>query len=276
MSAEKLPLPLWQPTQEHIQNSNMYQFMSSVAQKHRQPLSNYSELYQWSITDPKAFWSDIWSYTEIRASKTWDAVLTDPDAFPGASWFSAARLNFAENLLRNRTDKIALISRLENGQRTIVTYAELYNQVAQCAAAMRSMGVTVGDRVAGFMPNVSQVIVAMLATTSIGAIWSSCSPDFGINGVMDRFGQIEPKLLFGCTGYYYNGKTIDSMPQLQEICDKINSIQKLVLVPIIEHKSDIANHKTVLFNDFLITKNTPELAFEQLPFDHPLYIMYSS
>jgi acetoacetyl-CoA synthetase len=276
MSTEKLPLPLWQPTQEQIQNSNMYQFMSSVAQKHRRPLNDYSELYQWSITDPEAFWSDIWSYTEIRASKKWDVVLTDPEAFPGATWFSAARLNFAENLLRNRTNKTALISRLENGQRTVMTYAELHNQVAQCAAAMRAMGVTVGDRVAGFMPNVSQTIIAMLATASIGAIWSSCSPDFGINGVMDRFGQIKPKLLFGCTGYYYNGKTIDSMPQLQEICDKIKSIQKLVLVPIIEFKSDIANHKTILFNDFLITKETPELAFEQLPFDHPLYIMYSS
>ena len=241
------------------------------------PSANYDEFHQWSVDNSESFWAEVWDYTEIKASVDWNSVLTNADQFPGATWFAGARFNFAENLLRNRSDRIAIVGRLENGSRTTLSYGQLYEQVEQCAAAMRSVGVECGDRVAGFMPNVAQTVVAMLATTSIGAIWSSCSPDFGINGVMDRFGQIKPKLLFGCNGYYYNGKTIDSTATLQQICDKIDSIEQLVVVPVIEQLADLSAHgKAVLFNDFLITHNTPELVFEQLPFNHPLYIMYSS
>ncbi len=275
MSDGLLPAPLWQPTEERINQSNMGRFQRAVAQQTGLPISDYESLYQWSVDNPEAFWASLWQHTEVRASKPFHRVLSNAAQFPGASWFEGARLNFAENLLRVRSNKVALISRLENGQRTTTTYLELYQQVAQCAAAMRAMGVVCGDRVAGFMPNISQTVVAMLAATSIGAIWSSCSPDFGINGVMDRFGQIKPKLLFGCNGYFYNGKIIDSTATLAQICDNIDSIEQLVVVPMVDLNNSPPNG-SLLFEDFLITENTPELIFEQLPFDHPLYIMYSS
>lgn len=268
---------LWQPSQEQINKTNLHQFIGVVSEKLSLHSANYDEFHQWSVDNSESFWAEVWDYTEIKASVDWNSVLTNADQFPGATWFAGARFNFAENLLRNRSDRIAIVGRLENGSRTTLSYGQLYEQVEQCAAAMRSVGVECGDRVAGFMPNVAQTVVAMLAATSIGAIWSSCSPDFGINGVMDRFGQIKPKLLFGCNGYYYNGKTIDSTATLQQICDKIDSIEQLVVVPVIEQLADLPAHgKAVLFNDFLITHNTPELVFEQLPFNHPLYIMYSS
>jgi len=277
MSVGESSPALWRPSQEQIKSTNLHQFIGMVSEKLSLPSANYDEFHQWSVDNPEHFWAEVWDYTGIKASVDWNSVLTNADQFPGATWFAGARFNFAENLLRNRSDKIAIVGRLENGSRTTLSYGQLYEQVEQCAAAMRSVGVECGDRVAGFMPNVAQTVVAMLAATSIGAIWSSCSPDFGINGVMDRFGQIKPKLLFGCNGYYYNGKTIDSTPTLQQICDKIDSIEQLVVVSVIEQLADLPAHgKTVLFNDFLISQNTPELAFEQLPFDHPLYIMYSS
>ena len=275
MSDGLLPAPVWQPTEARINQSNMERFQRAVAQQTGLPISDYKSLYQWSIDHPEAFWASLWQHTEVRASEPFHRVLSDAAQFPGASWFEGARLNFAENLLRVRSNKVALISRLENGQRSTTTYLELYQQVAQCAAAMRAMGVVCGDRVAGFMPNVSQTVVAMLAATSVGAIWSSCSPDFGINGVMDRFGQIKPKLLFGCNGYFYNGKIIDSTATLTQICDNIDSIEQLVMVPVVDLNCSPSND-SLLFEDFLITENTPELIFEQLPFDHPLYIMYSS
>ena len=277
MSVAESSPALWRPSHEQIKSTNLHQFIGVVSEKLSLPSANYDDFHQWSVDNPESFWAEVWDYTGIKASVDWDSILTNADQFPGATWFTGARFNFAENLLRNRSDRIAIVGRLENGSRTTLSYGQLYEQVEQCAAAMRSVGVECGDRVAGFMPNVSETVVAMLATTSIGAIWSSCSPDFGINGVMDRFGQIKPKLLFGCNGYYYNGKTIDSTPTLQQICDNIDSIEQLVVVPVIEQLADLSAHgKAVIFNEFLVSKNTPELAFEQLPFDHPLYIMYSS
>ena len=277
MSVAESSPALWRPSHEQIKSTNLHQFIGVVSEKLSLPSANYDEFHQWSVDNPESFWAEVWDYTGIKASVDWDSILTDADQFPGATWFAGARFNFAENLLRNRSDRIAIVGRLENGSRTTLSYGQLYEQVKHCAAAMRSVGVECGDRVAGFMPNVSETVVAMLATTSIGAIWSSCSPDFGINGVMDRFGQIKPKLLFGCNGYYYNGKTIDSTPTLQQICDNIDSVEQLVVVPVIEQLADLSAHgKAVIFNEFLVSKNTPELAFEQLPFNHPLYIMYSS
>ena len=269
--------PLWQPSSTQIESSNMQRFTEQLKTHLQLDFANYEELHQWSVDRPELFWAQVWDFTGIQSSRRWDTVLADLDQFPGAQWFSGAALNFAENLLRNRSDKTALISRLENGTRTTTSYRELYQQVAACAAALRNLGVVSGDRVAGFMPNVPETIVAMLATASIGAIWSSCSPDFGINGVMDRFGQIEPVVLFACDGYFYNGKTIDSLPRLAEICDKIDSIKTLVIVPIVSAKPTAAlMPQAKLWSDFLLTENPPELIFAQLPFNHPLVIMYSS
>ena len=269
--------PLWQPSSTQIESSNMQRFTEQLKTHLQLDFANYEELHQWSVDRPELFWAQVWDFTGIQSSRRWDTVLADLDQFPGAQWFSGAALNFAENLLRNRSDKTALISRLENGTRTTTSYRELYQQVAACAAALRNLGVVSGDRVAGFMPNVPETIVAMLATASIGAIWSSCSPDFGINGVMDRFGQIEPVVLFACDGYFYNGKTIDSLPRLADICDKIDSIKTLVIVPIVRAKPTVSlMPQATLWSDFLLTENPPELIFAQLPFNHPLVIMYSS
>ncbi|MGB2119834.1 MAG: acetoacetate--CoA ligase [Porticoccaceae bacterium] len=265
---------LWQPSAEQIKRSHMQRFQEQLKSQLNLSFANYEELHQWSVDNPEQFWEQLWHYTDIRASEPYSAVLTDGEKFPGAQWFQDAKLNFAENLLRNRSDKIALIAHLENGSRRTLSYSELYLQVTQLAAALRNAGVTKGDPVAGFMPNVPETIVAMLATSSIGAIWSSCSPDFGINGVMDRFGQIEPKVLFACNGYYYNGKTIDSTPRVQQIVEQIASIEQLILVPVTEAVNPIP--QAVAYPDFLVEENPPQLQFEQLPFDHPLYIMYSS
>ena len=265
---------LWQPSPAQIECSHMLRFQQQLKSQLNLSFADYEELHQWSVDKPEEFWAQLWQYSDIRASVPYSAVLSDSEKFPGAKWFEGSRLNFADNLLRNRSDKTALIARLENGARKTMSYGELYQQVAQLAAALRSAGVVKGDRVAGFMPNVAETIIAMLATSSIGAIWSSCSPDFGINGVMDRFGQIEPKVLFACNGYYYNGKTIDSTPRVKQIIEQIDSVEHLVLVQVTEAQTDIA--QAVSYSDFLVRKNTPELQFEQLPFDHPLYIMYSS
>ena len=269
--------PLWQPSIERIEGSNLNRFGEHLEQKLGVTFDNYQQLHDWSVEQPNLFWEHIWHFTGIRASQAWDSVLSDGQQFPGAVWFEGARLNYAENLLRNRSEKVAIISRLENGSRKTLSYHQLYQQVSECAAGLRDLGVVSGDRVAGFMPNIPETIIAMLATASIGAVWSSCSPDFGINGVMDRFGQIEPKVLFGCEGYFYNGKTIDSLPRLKEICRKIDSIVQLVVVPVTGSIIDIDNFDdTVLFSDFLSDYRGAELVFEQLPFNHPLYIMYSS
>ena len=238
MSSGHPSQPLWKPTPEHIENTNMYRFYETIEEKFSIAISNYEEFHQWSIDHPEDFWSAVWSYTSIKASIPWHDVLSSVQQFPGSTWFKGTRLNFAENLLRNRSDTIAIIERLENGERSTLSFNQLFDKVEQCAAAMRELGIEPGDRIAGFMPNISQAVIAMLATSSIGAIWSSCSPDFGINGVLDRFGQITPKLLFGCDVYYYNGKTVDSVPILEKICEKITSIEKLVVVPVInKHKS---------------------------------------
>ena len=266
--------PLWQPSTESIANSNLQEFLRQIKQKLGLNFDSYQQLHQWSVEQPEQFWEQLWDYSEIQYSLPYNSVLRDPQRFPGARWFEGARLNFAENLLRNRSDKTAIIARLENGSRRTISYAELYQQVAEFAAALRDRGLVKGDRVAGFMPNVPEAIVAMLATSSIGAIWSSCSPDFGINGVLDRFGQIEPKLLLACNGYYYNGKTIDTTARVTAIQSQIKSIEQVVLVPVTPGSNDVPD--ATMYSDFLFSKNTPELQFEQLPFDHPLYIMYSS
>tara|TARA_R110000787_G_scaffold113042_3_gene222071 strand:- start:4759 stop:6738 length:1980 start_codon:yes stop_codon:yes gene_type:complete len=278
--------PLWQPSAEHINQTNMIDYIRFIEGEYGVAFENYQQLHHWSVEHGEDFWASIWRYTNIVASAPWQVVLDDANKFPGARWFTGARLNFAENLLRCAQNdalcnKIALVSRMENGARHTLTYGQLYTAVEQLAAGLSAAGVGVGDRVAAFMPNVAETVIAMLASTSLGAIWSSCSPDFGINGVMDRFGQIEPKVLFACDGYYYNGKVIDALPRVREIAAQITTIEKLVVVPVIHRDapgaitlSDIP--QACLLQDVQVTSATPPLNFAQLPFDHPLYIMYSS
>ena len=269
---------LWQPSEERKRNANMTEFMNFVNKRYGHDFHTYDELYNWSINNISDFWASLWDFGEIKASKGYEVVVDDPSRMPGAKWFISARLNFAENLLRYRDDQVALIFKGEARESVEkMTYAELYDQVALLAKPMRELGITVGDRVVGFMPNIMETVVAMLAATSIGAIWSSCSPDFGIRGALDRFQQVEPKVLFTANGYSYNGKAFDSLERVKGILKDLPSIQKVIVVPYTEKKPDISHiPNSICYEDFLSQDKGLEIYFEQLPFDHPLYIMYTS
>ena len=209
--------PLWKPTEERIKNTNMYRFMNAINERYHQNFTDYSQLHQWSINNISDFWASMWDTAGIIASQPYDRVVDDLTKMPGAEWFPGARLNFAENLLRYRDNQTALIFKGEGRDSVRMTYAELYDEVARVAKALKEAGVQVGDRVVGFMPNMPQSAIAMLAAASMGAIWSSCSPDFGIKGVLDRFGQIKPKILFTANGYSFKGKSIDSLERIADI-----------------------------------------------------------
>ena len=268
---------LWEPSEEQIKTSNMYRFMQVVNDKYNQEFNDYASLYDWSIENIPDFWATMWEFADIIASKPYDQVIDDVTKMPGARWFSGARLNFAENLLRYRDDRVALIFKGEAQESIKITYAELYDEVARLAKSLREAGVQTGDRVVGFMPNMPAAIIAMLAAASIGAAWSSCSPDFGIKGVLDRFGQIKPKVLFTANGYSFKGKKVDSLERIADILKELPSIEKVVVVPYTHQKADISGiPNAVHYNDFRSSQSNLDIEFEQLPFDHPLYIMYSS
>ena len=268
---------LWEPTEQQIKQSNMYRFMNTVNEKYHQDFQAYAPLYEWSVENIADFWETMWDFADIIASKPYDQVIDDTTKMPSAKWFSGSRLNFAENLLRYRDDRVALIFKGEAQPSIKITYAGLYDEVARLAKALKEAGVQIGDRVVGFMPNMPASIMAMLAATSIGATWSSCSPDFGIKGVLDRFGQIKPKVLFTANGYSFKGKKLDSLERIADILQQLPSIEKVVVVPYTEQNADISRiPNAVHYNDFKASESNLEIEFEQLPFDHPLYIMYSS
>ena len=267
--------PLWTPSADRIAGTRLASFMAFAGRRADREFGDYDALYQWSIVEREAFWRAIWDFFEILGEDPVGSVTLERDAMPGACWFPDARLNFAENLMRRRDDHPALVFRGEDGHRELVTYAQLYASVARLASALRSAGVAPGDRVAGFMPNRPETVIAMLATASIGAIWSSCSPDFGTHGVLDRFGQIRPKVLFTADGYYYNGKTLDSLAPIAAVLEQLDSIEQVVVVPFITAAPAISTiDKAVLWKTFL--GDDTDLAFEAMPFSHPLYVMYSS
>lgn len=268
---------LWEPSAERKKKTNMTRFMEFVNNKYQQNITSYHELYDWSIQEAPAFWAAMWEFGEIKASRTYDQVVENFDQMMGSRWFPGAELNFAENLLRYRDEKTALIFKGETQEPVRLTYGRLYDRVARLAKSLRALGVAREDRVAGFMPNMAETVIAMLAATSIGAIWSSCSPDFGIKGVLDRFGQIKPKVLFTANGYFYNGKAFDSLERVTGILQEIPGIEKVVVVPYTEKEPDLSKvPKSVLFDDFLAAEEGLEIEFTQVPFDHPNYIMYSS
>lgn len=267
---------MWQPSTEQIKNSQMEKFKRYINANYGLSIDHYADLHRWSVEHISEFWESIWNYFKIMHSKSFTQIVDDIHKMPGAKWFEGARLNFAENLLQRRDHKTAIIFNGENQPLRTVTYAELYNKVAQTAQALKNAGVVKGDRVAGFMPNMPESIIAMLAASSIGAIWSSSSPDFGIKGVLDRFSQIEPKVLFASDDYFYNGKKQDSLEKLKGILTALPSVQKVVVVPYTESNPQINGISNgILFPQF-IENNSRDVVFEQLPFDHPLYILYSS
>ncbi|MFO8088743.1 MAG: acetoacetate--CoA ligase [Desulfatiglandaceae bacterium] len=268
---------LWKPSEERVKKTEIYRFMNFVNNKHDRNFSDYQSLYQWSIENIPDFWAAIWEFADIKASEPYREVVDDPFKMPGAKWFSGARLSFAENLLRYRDDHTAIVFQGEDQETRQISYAELYDEVARVAHTLREMGIKAGDRVVGFMPNMPETIIAMLAATSCGATWSSCSPDFGIKGVLDRFGQIKPRVLFTADGYWFKGKGLDSLGRISEILKKLPSIEKVVVVPYTRKAPDIDGvPNAVHYQAFKASKSGLQIDFEQLPFMHPHYIMYSS
>lgn len=270
---------MWKPSDQRSRASNLTAFLGFLRDREDAVLETYDGLQSWSVSHQEEFWNAVWDFTGIISSRQAQTALVNGRQFPGAEWFQGARLNFAENLLWRRDDKPALVELLESGARRSLTYSELYHQVALLAAGLKSAGVSKGDRVAGLMPNIMETVVAMLATTSLGAIWSSCSPDFGGDAALDRFGQISPKVLFTVDKYVYNGKTIDCYAKGEYLAASISSIQRLVVVTLddeLTNTCDFQGPKALPYAQFLSNGTAEDLSFTQLPFDHPLYIMYSS
>jgi len=269
--------PIWTPSAERIATANLTDFMARMESRWGRRFPDYATLHRWSVNYPEEFWRSIWDYAEVIGVPG-RLTLTGSGMF-GTHWFPEASLNFAENLLRSRSDEDVLVFWGENNVRRRLSHAELYRRVAQLAAAMRAEGVQAGDRVAAYMPNMPETVIALLATASIGAIFTSASPDFGVQGVLDRFGQVEPKLLFVADGYVYNGKTIDCLDRVAEIVDRMPSVRKVVVTPyVVEegHRLE-AIRGGVLVDAFLrSTETASEIEFARLPFNHPLVIMYSS
>lgn len=267
--------PIWSPSPERIARANLTRFMRFVRERYQAPAPDYASLHRWSIEFPEHFWTALWDLCEVRAQTRATQILEGGNRMPGARWFIDARFNYAENLLRRDDDAPAIIFRNERGQRRELSWRELRRETARIADGLRSAGVHPGDRVVGYLPNVPETVIAMLAATSLGAVWSSCSPDFGLSGVLDRFGQITPKVLFAADGYSYAGKTLDCMATVREVKEKIPSIEHVVLVPYMTERPALDTIPgAVAFADF--GKPGAQLSFEQLPFDHPAFILYSS
>ncbi|HET6796406.1 MAG TPA: acetoacetate--CoA ligase [Gemmatimonadales bacterium] len=289
MKAEK---PLWVPSPERVERANLTAFIRHIRAARpagAEEVGDLPSLWRWSVERPDAFWPEVWRFCGVVAEERpgrqpWDQVvvgldrMAPPDQELGPRWFTGARLNFAENLLRYSDDHSAIVFWNERGRQRELSYRELSEAVAEVARALTREGIVAGDRVAGFLPNLPETIIAMLGAASIGAIWSSCSPDFGANGVLDRFGQIEPKILFCADGYRYAGKEIDSLQRVREVRERISGIARVVVVPYLREQPDIAAiTSAVLWNDWVEPSSRgPVPPYHRLDFDHPLYILYSS
>lgn len=272
-----MTVALWHPGPERILRSNLSRFIKNVQLEIDVQVKDYATLYDFSIKYPEKFWTAVWDFCGIRASGDRSRVLIDADKMPGAQFFPEVTMNFAENLLRFRDDRTALAFRGESGIESAISYAELYGQVSRLAQALRAAGVGIGDRVAGFMPNIPATVIAMLATTSLGAVWSSCSPDFGSNGVVDRFGQIEPKILFTADGYIYGGKLFSCLEKVADILERLPSVEQLIVVPYLASNIDIRHIKRAkMMADFVTPYAAATIEFVRLPWSHPVYILYSS
>ncbi|MEP6689231.1 MAG: acetoacetate--CoA ligase [Gemmatimonadales bacterium] len=284
--------PIWTPSPARVARANLTGFLAQVRRARpagSDDVWDTRSLYDWSVARPEAFWPEVWRFCGVVAEERpgrmpWDEVvfglerMAPPDPRLGSRWFTGARLNFAENLLRHDGDSDALVFWNEDGRQRRLSHRELRREVAAAAAALAGLGVVPGDRVAGFLPNLPETVIAMLATASLGATWSSCSPDFGTNGVLDRFGQIRPKVLVCADGYRYAGKTIDTLARVREVRAALPAIEHLIVIPYLEPRPDLGELPGALrWDDLLAAHHGPEQPdYVRLPFDHPLYIMYSS
>jgi acetoacetyl-CoA synthetase len=269
---------LWQPSPARRENANITRFMAAVRKAYGIDVGEYAALYRWSVENPAAFWDLFWDFAEIKAVRKGGIVLAEQHKMPGARWFPESRLNYAENLLRRQdVGRFAVSFRGENGETCRLSYDDLYRRVSQAAQALRNDGVKPGDRVAGVLPNLPETIVAMLAAASLGAVWSSCSPDFGVPGIVDRFGQIGPKVLFVANGYFFGGKTFDRTNQIGPLLKALPSVQKAVLIPYLKSESFRPDPQATRWQDYLaeFPEDRP-IDFEPMAFDAPLFILYSS
>jgi acetoacetyl-CoA synthetase len=269
--------PMWQPSQEAIESAQLTEFARWAVRRHRLDLETYPEFYRWTVDNPELFWDAVWDQCRVIAAKKGSTVLVDGEKMPGAKWYPEARLNFAENLLRRGDRGDAFVSWDETGFRRRVSYADLYSDVSRAVQALQALGLRSGDRVAAFIPNLPETAMFALAAISQGIVWSSCSPDFGIDGVLERFGQIEPKVLFCADGYRYNGQTHSSLERVRAIAEQLPSVRKVVVVPYLEREPEISDiPKSVLLEEWLRRYAPGDIDFAQLPFDHPLYIVFTS
>jgi acetoacetyl-CoA synthetase len=267
--------PIWTPAPERVAASNLTRFADFVRREHGAPPGNYDALWRWSVDERERFWSAMMEFAQILRDDGTAPVVLDRDRMPGAVWFQDTRLNYAENLLAGdgRLDALVFVS--ERGARRALTRDELRREVARVADGLRDSGVGPGDHVAGFLPNLPEAVVAMLAATSLGAVWTSCSPDFGINGVVDRFGQVAPRVLFAADGYFYGGKTFDSLGPISGVLRQLPSVERVVVVPYVAAQRDLKGlPRAVRWEQF--GRTDAPLSFKRMPFNAPLFVMYSS
>jgi len=269
---------LWQPSADWITNAEATRFIELVNNNYGQNIKDGKDLYRWSVESIADFWAAMWDFAGIIASKKYEKVVEDLNVFPGTKWFPGARLNFAENLLKFKDDQLAFIFQGETKVSKKITYRELNKTVARLAKSLKDNGVKVGDRVVSYIPNLIETPTAMLATTTIGAVWASCGAELQPSAVIDRFGQIEPKILFTVDGYYYRDNVFDIRENIKAVVNAIPSIEKVIVVSYIsDGKVDVSGiPKAINWEDFILKEESPKLDFEQLPFDHPVYIMFSS
>ena len=269
--------PIWEPTEQAIEHAQVTQFARHVVRKYRLELNTYPEFYRWTVDNPEDFWSEVWDWCGVIASKKGGTVLVDGGKMPGAKWFPDARLNFAENLLKRGDQGDAFVFWDERGYQRRVSYSSLTSEVSRAAQALAQIGLRPGDRAAAFIPNLPETGMLALAALSQGVVWSSCSPDFGSSGVLDRFGQIEPKILFVADGYRYAGRDFDVLERVREIAEGLPTLRKVVVVPYLRPRPDVSDiPKAVLLEEWL-RKHTPgNIDYLQLPFEHPAYILFSS
>jgi acetoacetyl-CoA synthetase len=268
---------MWQPSRKRVANANVTTLSRELETRHGVSLPDFETLHRFSLERKEDFWIAVWDICGVIAETRGDRAMIDGDKMPGARFFPDARLNFAENMLRRRDDGPAMIFRAEDKVERSMSWAELYDSVSRLSQALRANGVGSGDRVAGFVPNMPETIVAVLASASLGAVWTSCSPDFGVQGVLDRFGQVEPKVLFTADGYHYNGKAHDSLGRVTEVLRSLPSVEQVVVFPLLGDEPDVsAVPKAHTLTDFVAPFEAGPIAFERLPFNAPLYILYSS
>jgi acetoacetyl-CoA synthetase len=274
--ADERSKPLWQPGPERIAAANLTRFMAEAKARWNLGAKTYADLFAWSVSKPEQFWELVWDFAGVIGDKG-GTVLADGNKMPGARYFPEAKLNYAENLLRRRDDHDAMVFHGEDKVRRRMSWRELYDSVSRLAQTLKAAGIKPGDRIAGFVPNMPETVVATLATAAIGATWSSCSPDFGARGVIDRFGQIGPRILFTADGYYYNGKAHDSLARVAEFLPELPTVEQVIVLPYLSSAPDVSRlPKAKVLGDAIEPFAAKDVSFARLPFNHPLFIMYSS